>query len=496
MSESESDDAAYDLAELHERAAGRRIVVVGAGIGGLVTALEIAKLGIQVTVIEAAARAGGAIRSAEVAGLPLDLGAESFATRGGHVAKILDELGLSGDIVDPGTGAGGAWIAGIPGVGAAPIPSGGILGIPANPFAEDVRRIIGWRGAWRAYLDRIRPVLTIGHVRSLGELVSSRVGRRVLDRLVAPVTTGVYSSSPDRIDPDLAVPGLNPAITRAGSLTGAVLALSQERKTAPGGAVRGIRGGMGRLVDALVSAIEESGGEVRTSAPVSRIENQDDGSWRVALPGDEAEELVEADGVILATEESSARELLAPHVAELDAEAPAPGPVVTVVTLVVESAALDAKPRGTGVLTVPGSHRAKALTHTTAKWQWVAEQAEPGVHALRVSFGSAAEDPATDGLEDEEAAVLALEEASAMLGVELSRAQLRGHRVERFAQSQPASTIGQAETTRVARDAIRRAPRLGAVGAWLAGTGLAQVVPDAVEEADRVRRAVLFASDD
>jgi oxygen-dependent protoporphyrinogen oxidase len=33
---------------------------------------------------------------------------------------------------------------------------------------------------------------------------------------------------------------------------------------------------------------------------------------------------------------------------------------------------------------------------------------------------------------------------------------------------------------------------LAAVGAWLAGTGLAQVVPDAQQEADRLRRALLW----
>src|SRR5699024_8852284 len=100
----------------------------------------------------------------------------------------------------------------------------------------------------------------------------------------------------------------------------------------------------------------------------------------------------------------------------LEVDPPAPGPAVTIVTLVVRSDALDAAPRGTGVLTVPGSHRAKALTHTTAKWPWVADEAGAGVHAVRVSFGSADGAPATDGLSGAEAAVLALEEASALLG--------------------------------------------------------------------------------
>lgn len=169
-------------------------------------------------------------------------------------------------------------------------------------------------------------------------------------------------------------------------------------------------------------------------------------------------------------------------------------PVVEVVTLVVHAPALDRAPRGTGVLTVPGSHVAKALTHSTAKWDWVRDAAEPGIHVVRVSFGAQGEEPATAALDDEAAAALALSEASAMLGVELSASALRdAHRV-RYVQSQPAATIGRAAETAAARGAVRAVPGLGATGAWISGTGLAQVIPDARDEADRVRSDALWST--
>ncbi|WOF23386.1 FAD-dependent oxidoreductase [Microbacterium betulae] len=494
------------LEDLYALANDQHVVVVGAGVGGLVAAFECAKVGMRVTVLEAAERAGGVVRSDEVAGLRLDLGAESFATRGGHVRALVEEIGLADDVVAPGTGAGGAWVAGVPGIGAAPLPAGGVLGIPASPFAEDVRRIIGWGGAWRAYLDRVKPVLTIGHEHSLGRLVRGRLGPKVLDRLVAPVTTGVYSALPDDIDPDIAAPGLNAALTRTGSLTGAVAELAGARGTAPGGAALGIRGGMGRLVEALVGRLDVLGGEVRTSSRVERIEEADEG-WVVhvaptagdegASPAvgdapDETPSTLEADLLIVAVEEAEARRLVSPHVAGLAAEPDRPGPVVELVTLVLDTETLDARPRGTGVLTVPGSHTAKALTHATAKWQWVADLAGPHRHVVRISFGTQSEPPATAGLSDDDAVALALSEASALLGVPLAGTELVGARRERFAQAQPAATAGLAEATAQAREAIRAVPALGAVGAWLAGTGLAQVVPDAIAEADRVRRSALF----
>jgi protoporphyrinogen/coproporphyrinogen III oxidase len=488
------------LADLAARAHERSVVVIGGGIAGLVAALECAKVGLSATLVEADERVGGVLRAADVAGIRLDVGAESFATRGGTVRELIDELGLGGDVVAPDPS--GAWLAGLPRASvrrgslapgeapAAPLPRGGVLGIPDNPWAPDVRRIIGWGGAWRAYLDRLRPPLTIGHERSLGRLVRTRMGSRVLERLVAPVTTGVYSARPDDIDVDLAAPGLNAALTRTGSLAGAVDDLRGGRTTAPGGAVQGIAGGMWQLADAVADRIRELGGVVRTGVEVTGLERDGD-RWSIAT----SDETIAADAVIVATPERAARALLAAPVAQLDPADESEGPVVEVVTLVVDAPALDAAPRGTGVLTVPGTRAAKALTHSSVKWPWLAERLDPGVHVVRVSFGAQGEAPATEALSDEDAATLALAEVAALLGTPLPAAVLRGAHRERYVQSQPSASIGRAERTAAARGAIRAVDGVGAVGAWLSGTGLAQVVPDARREADRVRRAVLWGAD-
>src|SRR5690606_9924712 len=132
---------AEQSAELAARAAAQHVVVIGGGIGGLVAARECAKVGMRVTLLEARSQLGGSIRSAELDGIVVDAGAESFATRGGHVRKLVEELGLSDAIVKPE--GGGAWLSGIPDAPDAPLPKGGLLGIPANPFQEDVRAIIG-----------------------------------------------------------------------------------------------------------------------------------------------------------------------------------------------------------------------------------------------------------------------------------------------------------------------------------------------------------------
>jgi 1-hydroxycarotenoid 3,4-desaturase len=73
-----------------------RVVVVGAGIGGLVSALLLACRGLQVTLVEAAAEPGGKMRQVEVDGVRIDAGPTVFTMRW-VFDQILAEAGSSLD---------------------------------------------------------------------------------------------------------------------------------------------------------------------------------------------------------------------------------------------------------------------------------------------------------------------------------------------------------------------------------------------------------------
>jgi len=64
-----------------------RIVVVGAGIGGLAAAVDLASQGAAVTVVERAERAGGKMREVVAGGVPIDAGPTVFTMR-----WVFDEL--------------------------------------------------------------------------------------------------------------------------------------------------------------------------------------------------------------------------------------------------------------------------------------------------------------------------------------------------------------------------------------------------------------------
>lgn len=479
-------------------------VVVGGGVAGLVAAREIAKIGVRVTILEATDAAGGALAQVQVAGLTVDSGAESYATRGGHVAALVHDLGLDDQIVKPNPQ--GAWLRLPDAAGGEltiPMPKGGVLGIPSNPFADDVRLALGWGGAWRAYLDRVMPVLAIGRVHNLGRLVERRMGRKVLERLVWPVAGGVYSASPYDLEVDLAAPGLNKALTRAGSLSGAIALLRGDAK--PGSAVSGLRGGMYRLVEALIDSVETLGGELRTGAPVATIESLPEADtaslaaprWRTVLADGET---LDSDFLVLAAPESVTRTLLAELPGSetlrdaLDQVPDGPAPI-ELVTLVLDAPALDSYPRGTGILVAPGSSvRAKAMTHSDAKWSWLAERAAadgPHRHVIRLSYGRQGDADSTAALGDAELVAQALADASLLFGTPLTAEQVVDAARTPWRGTVPVATIGHRQAAERVREAVEQFEGLEVAGAWLSGTGLASVVPDASAAASRVRHAVV-----
>jgi protoporphyrinogen/coproporphyrinogen III oxidase len=343
------------------------VVVVGGGVAGLVAARDLAKGGAHVVLVEGSGVLGGMVRRHTVAGLDLDMAADSFATRNDAVGRLAIELGLGNEITTPDPR--GAWLMTRDGR-AAPIPQTGLLGIPGSPMAADVLAVVGQKAALRAQMDSLLPSLVGSRAPSLGELVRKRMGEQVLDDLVVPIVAGVHSTHPDDLDPERVAPGLRAALLREGSLARAVLAL-RARATA-GSAVQGIRGGIVRLVDELVADMETYRVDVRLHTRATAIEEH---------------------AVEVRTDDGETERLVAEHVLASTADPErTTRPVRTgieLVTLVVDQHELDAAPRGTGMLVHPDAPgvRAKAITHATVKWPWLAEAAG-GRHVLRLSYAT------------------------------------------------------------------------------------------------------------
>ena len=476
-------------------------LVVGGGISGLLSARELAAAGHQVTVLEAGTAWGGCVGSHVVAGLTLDSGAESFATRSDAVARLCAELGLGSKIVPPRPG--GAWVQ-LPD-GPRELPRTGVLGIPANPWDPEVRRTLGTLGSLRASLDRLLPA-SVGAgsgVTSVAALVRARMGSRVLERLVSPVVGGVHSADPGLLDVDMVAPGLRAGLRKHGSLAAAVLAqrrgagtvAAQQAQPAQAGvpakagsAVAGLEGGMHILVDALVADLRRLGVTLLPGTAVTAVDRTRDG-WRVEAAGTSYSGAL----LVMAVDGPAAVELLEVAVPAIAGKKPASGPDVKLVTLVLDKPDLDRRPRGTGILVAPQTPgiQAKALTHATGKWDWLAAAAGPGRHVVRLSYGrvdGASAQPAGPQA-DEELFAAAVRDASALLSVRIAGEDVQGWDVVRWRGALPFAAVGHRARAAEIRRACTAAGGLSVVGGWVAGNGLAAVVADTREQIGQLAAA-------
>lgn len=450
------------------------VVVIGGGIAGLSAAHELTRQGHSPLVIESSAAFGGAVRAHRVGGLDLDAGAESFAVARPAVAQLIADLGISDQVVVPEPA--GAWVRFEH--GEAPLPRGGWLGIPTDPFAPEVMSIIGQDGAARAAIDTTMPIGAIPSDMTLGELVRQRMGEAVLRRLVEPVVGGVHSVNPDAVEIRSIAPSLPGLLLSHGSLAAAALAM--RGNVAPAGsAVAGLRGGMHTLTSALAGNIEESGGRLVADTRARSIERIAQG-WVVSCESPLGVSDVVAATIVVAVSAPAAAGLLKAHLPTADWPTVTIGTAVRLATIVVDQPALNSAPRGSGVLvsSYADGVAAKALTHATAKWGWLAEAAGADRHVLRLSYGRGAQSAASLPV-GVELRKLALADAAELLGVDMEVRRLVDFAAVTWTDVQPPAVPGRTAAIAEISAGLAQLPGVTVVGAWVSGTGLAAVIEQA-----------------
>jgi oxygen-dependent protoporphyrinogen oxidase len=81
----------------------------------------------------------------------------------------------------------------------------------------------------------------------------------------------------------------------------------------------------------------------------------------------------------------------------------------------------------------------------------------------------------------------ALADVSTLLNIPISESSVVGSDVVRWVNSLPVAAEGERERIDAVRKAVEKVEGLEVTGSWIAGTGLASVVPDARKAAERIR---------
>ncbi len=166
------------------------MAIVGGGVAGLSAAFLLREAGLTVTVLEGSPRLGGKLAVSEVAGVEVDVGAEALLARRPEGVGLIADLGLSGELRQPGTTSAGIWTRGQ----VRPLPRRQFMGVPADFDELAATGLLSPGGLARARQDAARPAdpADAGDV-SVTERVGRRMGQELVDRVVEPLLGGVYA---------------------------------------------------------------------------------------------------------------------------------------------------------------------------------------------------------------------------------------------------------------------------------------------------------------
>ncbi|MDA8314340.1 MAG: protoporphyrinogen oxidase, partial [Actinomycetota bacterium] len=234
--------------------------------------------------------------------------------------------------------------------------------------------------------------------RSIGPLVSRKLGHQVVDRLVDPLVGGIHAGGVEDASVAAVFPVLLTAAQERSSFMRALRRTSAQASQATEGPLFwALRGGLGSLAARLAERLAERDADVRLAQPVEAMDRVAAGWLLRTKEGEQP-----ADGVVLATPAGPAAALLAPHdpqaagmLRALDYAS------VAVVTLAFAQEALPDDLFGTGLLVprktpVPRQvadaaalsrgepFLVTACTYLWAKWPHLER---PGVRLLRVFVG-------------------------------------------------------------------------------------------------------------
>jgi oxygen-dependent protoporphyrinogen oxidase len=266
------------------------IVIIGAGITGLVLAHELSRYGIEYVVLEAAREPGGVIRTLEIDGRLYEVGPQRTRLVP-SLRALIEELGLEDELlVAP------------PGLPLLVYRAGRLREVPFSIPAAFRTDLISLPGKLRILLEPVT-----GGARpdeSVADYLVRKFGREAYESMLGPLYGGLYASDPANM---LMRWTLSRALETFG-IEGSVL-VSLLRRALRNGAgdaapACSFRRGMRALPEALHRAHSR---RVRLGTPARALFRRDDGRWVVET---DAGEWV-ADDVVLTVPADSAATLLA-----------------------------------------------------------------------------------------------------------------------------------------------------------------------------------------
>jgi oxygen-dependent protoporphyrinogen oxidase len=460
----------------------KRVAIIGGGMAGLAAAVRLRDLtppGTELIVYEQSGALGGKLRTGKLGGVTAERGAESFvmsAPDGSESAALalVRRLGLEGALRHPEAVPAALAVGG----DLARIPGGTLIGVPGD--LAQVGSVA--RPATDRDHDEGRPLLAAGEDVAVGELVRSRYGDEVVDRLVDPLLGGIYAGRADRLSLAVTIPQLARTARVEHTLQAAVRSAQSEAaaRRAPGRPVFGaLDGGMSGLVAAAAAA---SGARISLGLPVREVTRTRDG-WRLVLGPTPAPQVDVVDAVVLAVPARAAAKLLTGVTPEAS-EAIGVLDYASVALVGMAFPAGTQLPELSGFLVPPSEGTlVKAATFVTRKWGHLAGAGDPVL--VRASLGRAGE---AERLQFDDGVLLerAHRELGELIGRELPAPEETF--LQRWGGGLPQYTPGHLDRVALVREALP--PGLAVAGASVDGVGIPACVASGERAAEDVHKVL------
>ena len=487
------------------------VAVVGGGLAGLTvvhrllnpgarlpgTGLEAepadtAPLNARVVLLERDDRLGGKILTESFDGFIVEAAADGFLARKPWARALAEELGLADELVGSEPGWPRAFVRRAGAL--VPFPDGLTGLVPTKLGPLWTSGILSPLGCARVAIEPWIPKRTSDRDETVASFVRRRFGSELYERLMQPLLGGLYGSSPEELSIAATFPVLVQAERESGSVTRGLRAQTRERSESrgnlrPGVPFLSLRGGMGRLIEALQASLEaaerhldgragaNSDGdatgriEVLRGVSVEAIRRSPDG-WTLDLLG--RSPLV-ADAVVVTTPAPLSARLLAEEADLSAALGEIPFTSTSVVTAAYDAGDFPRPLEGHGYLNPLSEGRKVAgVTWSSRKF---GGRAPDGRVLLRGFVREPHLPPA--GPEGEERLLSILtDELRDAVRLEASP---QWWRVFRWENSMPGYTVGHLARVRTIQDRVAALPGLFLAGCSYGGVG----IPDTIRSAEQ-----------
>ncbi|MCU0952595.1 MAG: protoporphyrinogen oxidase [Burkholderiaceae bacterium] len=287
------------------------VLVLGAGLSGLVIAFRLTLAGLRVAVLEARSQPGGVIatvRHAFAEGEALiERGPNSAMDTSPRVNALLRDLGLQSQRIDAEPAAARRYV----------LRGSRLMRVPTSPGAFLTTRLLSTRAKLRLLREPFIAGRRDGDEESVAAFVRRRLGPEVLDYAVEPLVGGIYAGDPARLSLPATFPMLAQMEAAHGGLLRGLIFGARARRRARDAAEHtpktratsfNFTGGMQTLTDTLARHLPQ----LACGSTVHAVHRRDDGGYAVEIECDGVRSTRHARALVLALPAHEAARLVAP----------------------------------------------------------------------------------------------------------------------------------------------------------------------------------------